>query len=161
MSTIFTRLLIAGGALLLCAALAQAQDVALRQGMQASAAQVQSLARTPPVVIGTRSVWPIPSAPALDEDGKVRQNATLVIRSSDRLVGLSSNDLVVIYADTAAVSAAASGLVQQVSAFPRMGMTVLHVSTFGQLQPLYQTLVAKFPAAHFDLPVRYAMQRAR
>jgi hypothetical protein len=59
------------------------------------------------------------------------------------------------------VSAAATGLAQQVSAFPQMGMTVLHVGTFAQLQPLYQTLAAKCPAARFDLPVRYAMRRAR
>jgi hypothetical protein len=161
MRTTRTRLYALAGALLLCATLAQAQDTTLKQGTQASAAQVQTLARTAPVTIGKRSVWPMPDSPALDEDGNVQQNATLVIRSSDRLVGLSSNDLIVIYADTAAVSAAASGLAQQVNTFPQMGLTVLHVGAFAQLQPLYQTLAAKFPAARFDLPVRYAKARTR
>ncbi|HTH58923.1 MAG TPA: hypothetical protein VL689_02060 [Paraburkholderia sp.] len=147
-------------ALLWCASLAQAQSAALRQGIQASATQVQALSRTAPVSIGSTSVWPMPDASPLDEDGNVQPNSTLVIRSSDRFVGLSTNDLVVIYPDTAAVSAAAGGLAQQVQAFPQMGVTVLHASSFSGLQPLYQTISAKFPAATFDLPVSYAKQRA-
>lgn len=161
MNRIVTRLLTATAALLVCTALAQAQDATLKQGMRASTAEVQSLARTLPVTIGKSRVWPMPNAPALDADGIVQLNATLVIRANDRRVGLSSNDLVVIYADTGAVSAAASGLAQQVSAFPTLGVTVLKVSTFAQLQPLYQTLSAKFPGAQFDLPVSYAKQRAQ
>lgn len=145
----------------LCTSLTQAQQsTALRQGVQASAAQVQAVSRSAPVSIGSTRVWPMPNASPLDENGNVQPNSTLVIRTSDLFVGLSTNDLVVIYPDTAAVSAAASGMAQQVQAFPQMGLTVLHVSTFSSLLPLYQTLSTKFPSARFDLPVSYARQRA-
>jgi len=158
---IWTRLVNALGAvLLLCTSWTQAQTAALRQGGQASAVQIQALSRSAPVSIGSTSVWPMPNAAPLDEDGNVQPDSTLVIRSTDRFVGLSTNDLVVIYPDTAAVGAAASGIAQRVQAFPQMGVTVLHVSSFSSLQPLYQTIAAKFPAATFDLPVSYAKQRA-
>jgi hypothetical protein len=155
-----TRFLQAALAALLCATLAHAQGTTtLRQGMRAPAAQVQTLGRSAPLAIGSTSVWPVPGAAALDQDGIAQPDSTLVIRSGDGFVGLSTNDLVVIYADTAAVSAAAGGMAQQIQAFPQMGMTVLHVGDFSGLQPLYQALLAKFPSARFDLPVSYAKQR--
>ncbi|SIT36320.1 conserved exported hypothetical protein [Paraburkholderia ribeironis] len=155
------RFVTMAGAMLLCAVLAHAQGTALRQGVRASAAQVQPLSRTAPVTIGSTSVWPMPNAAALDQDGNVQPNSTLVIRSSDWFAGLSTNDLVVIYPDTGAISAAAGGLAQQIQAFPQMGITVLHVNTFSSLPPLYQTLSTKFPSARFDLPVSYVKQRTQ
>ncbi|MCC8402404.1 hypothetical protein LJ655_10950 [Paraburkholderia sp. MMS20-SJTN17] len=149
------------GAALLCASLAHAQGTALRQGARASPAQVQQLSRSAPVTIGSTSVWPMPSAEPLDQDGNVQANSTLVIRASDWFVGLSTNDLVVIYPDTGAVSAAAAGLAQQIQAFPTMNLTVLHVSTFSDLLPLYQALSTRLPSARFDLPVSYVKQRAQ
>lgn len=149
------------GAMLLCASLAHGQSTALRQGVQASAAQVQPLSRSAPVTIGSTSVWPMPNAAALDEDGNVQANSTLVIRSSDWFAGLSTNDLVVIYADTGAVSAAAGGLAQQIQAFPQMGLTVLHANTFSDLLALYHVLSTKIPSARFDLPVSYVKQRTQ
>jgi hypothetical protein len=155
------RFVIVVSAALLCVALAHAQSTALKQGVRASAAQVQPLSRSAPVTIGSTSVWPMPNAAPLDEDGNVQPNSTLVIRSSDWFAGLSTNDLVVIYPDTGAVSGAAGGLAQQIQTFPQMGMTVLHVSTFSSLLPLYQTLSTKFPSARFDLPVSYVKQRTQ
>jgi hypothetical protein len=146
--------------MLLCASFAHAQDAtALRQGVQAPAAQVQSLSRSAPLQIGNTSVFPVPNAAPLDEDGIVQPNSTLVVRSSDNVVGLSTNELVVMYPDTNAVGAAASGLAQQVQAFPARGITVMRVSAFSDLLPLYQALLAKFPAATFDLPVMYSKNR--
>ena len=154
-----TRFIDAAGAMLLCATFVHAQNATLKQGDQAPAALVQQLSRSAPLTIGSTSVWPVPNAVPLDEDGNVQPNSTLVVRSSDQWIGLSRNDLVVIYPDTAAVSAAAGGLAQQIQAFPQMGMTVLHVSAFSGLLPLYQALSAKFPAARFDVPVRFVKIR--
>jgi hypothetical protein len=155
------RFALVAGAMLLCAALVHAQSTALRQGVRASPAQVQPLSRSAPVTIGSTSVWPVPNAAPLDQDGIVQPNSTLVIRSSDWFAGLSTNDLVVIYPDTGAVSAAASGLAQQIRTFPQMGITVLHVNAFASLLPLYRTLSVKFPSARFDLPVSYTKQRTQ
>lgn len=158
---ITTRLISAAGTLLLCASLAHAQNATLRQGVQASATQVQPISRSAPLKIGRTSVWPVPNAAPLDADGNAQPNSTLVVRTSDRFVGLSTNDLLVIYPDTAAVGAAAGALAQQVQAFPQQGVTVLHVNAFSDLLPLYQALSTKFPSARFDVPVSYAKQRAR
>ncbi|WP_118180893.1 hypothetical protein [Paraburkholderia phosphatilytica] len=79
----------------------------------------------------------------------------MVVRSSDNVVGISTNDLVVIHPDTAAVRQVAAGLAKSVSAYPEMGVTVIHAGGLDQLASIKATLATTFPTVKFDLPVRY------
>jgi hypothetical protein len=134
-------------------------------GSKAPAEVVQQLKDVPSVNIGKASVRPVvpqpdaatPPEAALKSGRSVPAagGTTFVVRSSDNLVGVSTNDLVVIYRDTAAISQAVAGKDVSAQAYPDMGLVVLHVGSFDQLAPLKTALSAKFPAAKFDLPVRY------
>jgi hypothetical protein len=127
------------------------------------AAQLQD---APALVVGAVSVRPVrqgPAARASDPgaatlrplSADTQGNTTYVARTRDNMVGISTNDLVVLYADTARVVAAAAGAVVSARAYPESGMVVLHVAEFDQLGPLHEAMARQFPAARFDLPVTY------
>jgi hypothetical protein len=134
---------------------------------------VQQLQGTPVVVVGNTAVRPLtsnqiappassaPEVPSAKASDTPAGRSTLVVRASDNLVGLSTNDLVVIYPDTAAIVAAAGGEHDSAKAYPEMGIVVIHVPSFDRLLPLQQTLAARFPAAKFDLPVTYFPLRSK
>ncbi|RWA51209.1 hypothetical protein AU476_24395 [Cupriavidus sp. UYMSc13B] len=88
-------------------------------------------------------------------------NTTYVARTQDNLVGISNNDLVVIYSDTAAIVAAAGSAAFSAKPYPDMGFVVLHIANFDQLVSLHQSLAGRFPTAKFDLPVTYFPIRPR
>ncbi|WP_322050810.1 hypothetical protein [Paraburkholderia bannensis] len=137
-------------------------------GTRAPADVVQNLKNAQSVTIGAASVRAVSSGSASQPASNVAATesataqtapkggeTTTVVRESDNLVGVSSNDLVVIYPDTAAVSQALSGKPVSVKVWANMGIVVVHASTFDQLMPLKTALSQKFPAAKFDLPVKY------
>jgi len=135
----------------------------IKPGQPAPPAVVRQLQGTAPVAIGTAVVRPVASStPTADASTgaaplspQAASDTTLVVRASDNLVGVSTNDLVVIYPDTAAVSQAVAGKAAGTKAYPEMGMVVIHTTRFDQLHPLQQDLAKAFPTAKFDLPVRY------
>ncbi|NLP61787.1 hypothetical protein [Paraburkholderia sacchari] len=143
----------------------------LVQGSTAPADVVQQLKGVKPVTVGAVSVRPVSqgsgsaqSTGSAAASGNMKAQAqsmptggetTTVVRASDNLVGVSANDLVVVYRDTAAVSQALSGKPVTVKAWPSMGLVIVHASTFDQLAPLQAALSEKFPTAKFDLPVKY------
>lgn len=145
----------------------------LLPGSTAPADVVRSLAGTQPANIGAASVRPVSpgnNAPRASGNAGALASAkpqsmpaggetTLVVRASDNLVGLSTNDLVVIYPDTDAVIHAVAGNAVSTRAYPAMEMVVVHAGSFDQLVPLKDTLSTKFPAAKFDLPVTYFPSR--
>lgn len=123
----------------------------------ATAAQSQTIT---PVAIGTTVVRPLPgnarsAAQAASATAVPVSGTTLVARASDNLVGVSTNDLVVIYPDTTAIMQAAASRAVSSKGYPNMGLTVIHVASFDRLLPLQQALASQFPAAKFDLPIRY------
>lgn len=169
----FSQIAIAAGlAAMTCAASLPALADILAPGEFAPPAVVRQLQDTPPVSIGKAVVRPLPAASASQmASGAATQRTpnavaqasgtTLVVRARDNLVGTSSNDLVVIHPDTEAVGRAAKARGAAVKAYPEMGMVVAHMARFEQLQPLQQELARAFPAAKFDLPVRYFQRTAK
>jgi hypothetical protein len=150
---------VAAACALAASACATAQT--LTPGRPAPADTVQTLRSEPSVTIGTASVRPVDTghaagtASAKAQSLPVGNETTTVVRASDNLVGVSSNDLVVIYPDTVAVSRALSGKPVSVKTWPSAGIVVVHVGSFDQLLPLKTALSATFPTAKFDLPVKY------
>nr|WP_244109003.1 hypothetical protein [Burkholderia anthina] len=138
-------------------------------GSTAPAELVQKLRHVQSVSIGVVSVRPVadgthPAASAGNSGASASMRAqsmptgsetTTVVRSSDNLVGVSTNDLVVIHPDTSAVSQSLRGQPVSVRAWPDMGIVVVHAGSFDQLAPLKAMLSTKFPTARFDLPVKY------
>jgi hypothetical protein len=157
------RLLLAA---LLCFATMGAHAEVLEPGRPAPAAVVQGLQAIAPVTVGAVAVRPVTSPVSAAGQGAVNGNlspqaapassgTTLVVRASDNLVGTSTNDLVVMYADTDAVLRAVVSKAASVKAYADLGMVVVHVSSFDQIPKLQQDLAQAFPTAKFDLPVRY------
>jgi len=136
---------------------------ALLQGAVAPADVVQQLRAAPAVTIGGTSVRPVPSgtvrAAAADRAGGSAQSerdSTFVVRDGDNLVGVSTNDLIVVYPDTAAVSQAVAGQAKSVNPYPQINTVIVHVGSFDQLSTIHAALARKFPTAKFGLPVRYS-----
>ncbi len=128
----------------------------IQPGQTAPASVVKQIQANEPVTIGSVSVRPIPPA-VHGLRSATPAGTTLVARTTDNLVGTSTNDLVVIYNDVEAVRtrvAAISGGITM-KAYPEMGMVIVHAPRFEQLPPIKQQLAQAFPAAKFDLPVRY------
>jgi hypothetical protein len=164
------RGLVMASSRIICAALAAsfamgAQAQSLEPGTTAPASVVQQLKGVQSVNIGMASVRPVSpgggssglqaSANRATASVPTGNETTTVVRSTDNLVGVSSNDLVVMYGDTGAVTQAVAGKGVTAKAFPAMGMVVVHVSSFDEIGPLQSALSAKFPTAKFDLPVKY------
>ncbi|GMG90537.1 hypothetical protein Cmtc_17570 [Cupriavidus sp. TKC] len=135
----------------------------VQQGKVAPSSVTAQLQGTPAVVIGSTSVQPVRQpASASVTNGLLRPlsadphgNTTYVVRTGDNLVGISTNDLVVIYPDTSAIVAAAGGATTSAKPYPDLGMVVLHVGNFDQIEPLHRAIAERFPTAKFDLPVTY------
>jgi hypothetical protein len=141
---------------LACISAQGASTGAIETGKVAPSSVVEQIRASKPVTIGSVSVRPIP-AQANGTRSTEPSGTTLVARASDNLVGTSTNDLVVIYKDTSAVSArvAAMGGGLRIKTYPDMGMVIVHAPRFDQLQPIQQQLQQALPDAKFDLPVRY------
>jgi hypothetical protein len=141
-----------------CVDVANGQDI--KPGRPAPAEVVQSLKATAPVTIGSASVRPLVT-PASDPGMRLPQGAiaapgtTFVVRVSDNLVGVSTNDLVVVYPDTGAVIQSVSGKGFTTKAYPDLGLVVIHAANFDDIEPLQQGIAKTLPNAKFDLPVRY------
>ncbi|MGT0250577.1 hypothetical protein [Burkholderia pyrrocinia] len=136
---------------------------AVTQGIVAPAEVVKQLQAVPSVSIGGTSVRPVPPSAvraALSEraggSAQSGRDSTFVVRDGDNLVGVSTNDLIVVYADTAAVYHAVVGQVKSVDVYPQIDTVIVHVGSFDQLSPIKTTLARKFPMAKFSLPVRYS-----
>ncbi|MBV8271233.1 MAG: hypothetical protein JO067_03075 [Cupriavidus sp.] len=140
---------------------AQAQSIEV--GKAAPPSVTAQLKGTPAVVIGSVSVKPLRQAPSSSgSNGVLRPlaadppgNTTYVVRTQDNLVGISTNDLVVMHPDTAAIVAAAGASVASAKPYPDLGLVVLHVASFDLLAPLHRAIADRFPKAKFDLPVTY------
>jgi hypothetical protein len=153
-------LVIAGFAIAECAT---AQSI--QQGKIAPDSMAAQLQGTAAVVIGSVSVKPLrqaPSSSASAGNGTLRPlaadalgNTTYVARTRDNLVGISTNDLVVMHPDTAAIVAVANGVTVSAKPYPEIGLVVLHVANFDQIAPLHRAIAERFPTAKFDLPVTY------
>ncbi|WP_081087127.1 hypothetical protein [Burkholderia pseudomultivorans] len=138
------------------------------QGTIAPEEVLKQLRATPAVTIGGTAVRPVPSgairAASSEGAGNVVQSGrdnTFVIRDSDNLVGISTNDLIVVYPDTAAVNQAVAGQVKSVKIFPQIDTVIVHVASFDQLVSVQAALARKFPTAKFNLPVRYSETRPK
>jgi hypothetical protein len=129
---------------------------ALVPGRIAPADVVQQIQNDAPVRIGSASVRPVPEnvSHTLSTDSTQR---TLVVRSTDNLVGSSENELVVIEKDTAAVQRKVLELATDasVTAYADHGLVIVQLKRFADLPTLRKQLAEAFPAARFDLPVRY------
>lgn len=145
-----------------CASTANALADTVQPGTTAPASVVKQISANPAVTIGSVSVRPIPRSVA-GVLSTTPSDTTLVARATDNLVGTSTNDLVVIYSDVGAITRVATTLGKGIStrAYPDMGMTVVHVASFDQLQSVQQQIAQAFPTAKFDLPVRYFDNKPR
>jgi hypothetical protein len=131
---------------------------ALAPGRTAPVDIVRRIEPDAPVQIGAASVRPLP-----DAEGQPRAlspaaaRSTLVVRSTDNLIGVSSNELVVIDKNPAAVQRKVAELAADatIKAYADNGIVVVRLNRFADLLPLKQRLAKAFPAARFDLPVRY------
>jgi hypothetical protein len=128
----------------------------VQPGMVAPPAIVKQMSASAPVQIGSVSVRPIPaSAQGTRSTGS--SQSTLVARSTDNLVGTSTNDLVVIYSNVEQIKSRAMALGGGISVktYPDMGLTIVHAVSFDQLESAHQAIGQSYPSAKFDLPVRY------
>lgn len=153
--------------LLGCAAgLALAQTVV--QGKRAPSAVAQAAEDVPAVRVGKQVLRAVPQ-PALPADVLVRKSAgqparTWVMRESDHLVGVSSNDLMVVgpELDRMAASVRALGLPQmQVDVYPKINLLLVKTRRFEQLQQVHDRLAAEFAQARFEVPVSYFPRKAK
>lgn len=129
---------------------------ALSPGQIAPPDVVQQIQNEAPVRIGSTSVRPLPER-GLRALSAGASQSTLVARSTDNLIGVSANELVVIEKDTNAVQLKVAELTKDavVKAYADGAIVVVRVKRFSDLQPLQQGLAKAFPGARFDLPVEY------
>jgi len=137
--------------------MARAQNSqALKPGQIAPADIVEQVRSQNPVKIGSVSVRALPPNAARDRSADSEQS-TLVLRSTDNLIGVSANELVVIYKEPNAVQLKVGEWVKDatVKAYADHGLVVIRLKRFADLQPLQLRLAEAFPGARFDLPVTY------
>lgn len=156
MNTFISFLVTVATATVACASAANALADTVQRGTTAPASVVKQISANAAVTIGSVSVRPIPRS-IEGVRSTTPPGTTLVARATDNLVGTSTNDLVVIYGDVDAITGRAATMGGGVStrAYPTMGMTVVHVASFDQLQSVQRQIAQAFPTATFDLPVRY------
>lgn len=136
---------------------AHAQDATdLTPGRIAPANVVQQMQYEAPVRIGAVSVRPLPQGGQHPLSTDASQS-TLVARTTDNLIGVSANEMVVIEPNASAVQKKIAELAADaaVRLYAGRGITVVRVKRFSDLPALQQRLAEAFPTARFDLPVMY------
>ncbi|MGB7479036.1 MAG: hypothetical protein WA924_01795 [Burkholderiaceae bacterium] len=151
-------------ALMLAAGGALAQT--LQQGQPAPAAVVEQIKDVPPTRIGQQAVRAVPPAALSGQQAKaVAENRrTLVVRDSDNLVGISSNELIVLGTDLDAIAASVAAMQlpgAQTRVYPKLKLAVVKTARFDQLETVRNRLAAAYPDARFDLPVTYFPRQKR
>ncbi|MFM0337642.1 hypothetical protein [Paraburkholderia fungorum] len=143
--------------------MARAQNSqALKPGQIAPADIVEQVQNQNPVKIGSVSVRTLPPSSTRAQSGGSEQS-TLVLRSTDNLIGVSANELVVIYKEPKAVQLKVGEWLKDatVKTYEDHGLVVIRLKRFADIQPLQLRLAELFPGARFDLPVTYFRNEAR
>lgn len=149
----------------------------IQQGQVAPAAVVEQLKLVPITQIGSQKVRRVPTealtgkrtnhvagrtADNMTNEGKTTTGQTLVARASDNLVGVSSNELVIISSNLDAIAAKITTLQfagAEIHAYPKLKLLVVKTTQFDQLETIHNSVAASFPDAKFDLPVTYFPRR--
>lgn len=149
----------------------------VQQGHVVPAAVAEQLKQVPIIRIGSQKVRPLPPAARIGKRSSNTANSThdnsaaesetatghtLVARASDNLVGVSTNELVIIGSNLDAIAAKVATLHLtgiQIQAYPKLKLLVVKTAQFDQLETVHNSVAAAFPDAKFDLPVTYFPRR--
>ncbi len=135
------------------------------QGQPAPATVLDQIKHAPLTRIGSQSVRAIPAASiAGKQAGAGDAGQTLVVRESDKLVGISANELVIISPALDAIAAKVASLQlpgTRTHSYPKLQLLIVKTARFEQLETVRDQVAAAFPEARFDLPITYFAQKAR
>ncbi|MEO7031114.1 MAG: hypothetical protein ABI351_13045 [Herbaspirillum sp.] len=165
-------LLLTGVALAHTTSTSQTQQL-IQQGQVVPAAVAEQLKQVPITQIGSQKVRRVPiaalagkrannSTDSTTTEASTNAGGTLVARASDNLVGISTNELVIISSNLDAIVAKVATLQlagAEIHAYPKLKLLVVKTAQFDQLETIHNSVAASFPDAKFDLPVTYFPRR--
>lgn len=141
----------------------------IQLGAPAPPAVAKQAEQTAPVRIGKQNVRPLIVQPDPTQGAAAlsslapAEKATLVLRASDNLVGISHHELTVRGADPNQIAELTRSLLPtaRTRSFPQLDITIIRVPRFADLAPLAEQLNESLPQARVNLPIQWAPYQTR